>query len=283
MDSLFSLGPVAGLPSHSQVGATAARSALAVVLALVGLGAVAHPAVAQLRPYAPASVSASEYARAEQFLPWHAEKLTSGVTVQPRWIDASRFWFRNQIFGGHEFIMIDAEARTRRPAFDHDRLAAALSEVSAASHEAAHLPFEEFEFTGSGGIRFWTDTYERWECDLGAYRCAGPDSVARATHEIDSPDGALAVFSRAENLWVRDTGSGDERQLSTDGEPHWGYGVAPEGCCQEITNRRREFKPPPVAEWSPDGRRIATHRYDERGVEDLHLLEAATGRPILHS
>ena len=252
-------------------------------LAVFALATLPPAALAQSRPYQPESVSASEYARAEQFLPWHAEKLTSGVTVSPRWLDANRFWYRNQVFGGHEFIMIDAAARTRRPAFDHDRLAAALSEASDESHEATDLPFDEFEFNASGGIRFWTDTDERWDCDIGAYRCTGPDSVARATHEIDSPDGSLAVFSRDENLWVRDTRTDEERQLSTDGEPHWGYGVAPEGCCQEISNRRREFKPPPVAEWSPDGRRIATHRYDERDVEDLHLLEAATGRPILHS
>ena len=154
------------------------------VLACGGLAFAVLPpgALAQSRPYQPESVSASEYARAEQFLPWHAEKLTSGVTVNPRWVDANRFWYRNQVFGGHEFIMIDAAARTRRPAFDHDRLAAALSEASDASHEATHLPFDEFEFNASGGIRFWTDTHERWDCDIAAYRCTGPDSVARATH-----------------------------------------------------------------------------------------------------
>ena len=76
--------------------------------------------------------------------------------------------------------MIDAAARTRATAFDHDRLAAALSEASDENHEATDLPFDEFEFNASGGIRFWTDTYERWDCDLGAYRCTGPDSIAEA-------------------------------------------------------------------------------------------------------
>ncbi len=36
--------------------------------------------------------------------------------------------------------------------------------------------------------------------------------------------------------------------------------------------------------WSPDSRRIATHRYDERRVEQLHLVETVPGaRPRLHS
>ncbi|MCY3698892.1 MAG: hypothetical protein OXH46_04515 [Gemmatimonadetes bacterium] len=84
-------------------------------LAVLAFAALPPGAAAQSRPYQPESVSASEYARAEQFLPWHAEKLTSGVTVNPRWVDANRFWYRNQVFGGHQFIMIDAAARTRRP------------------------------------------------------------------------------------------------------------------------------------------------------------------------
>ncbi|MCG8468029.1 MAG: S9 family peptidase [Gemmatimonadetes bacterium] len=239
-------------------------------------------AAQQRTPYAPTALSASDYARAEQFVFWNAEKLTSGTSVDPRWVDAARFWYRNQVFGGHEFIMVDAAARTRRPVFDHDRLAMALTESSDESYVGDQLPFVDFELT-EGGIRFWTDATERWECDLSAYRCTGPDSVARVTDEVVAPDGASAAISRDENLWVRDAATGAERQLSSDGEPHYGYGVAPEGCCQEITNRRRGFRPPAVAEWSPDGSRIATHKYDERGVAELHLLEAATGRPVLHS
>ncbi len=267
----------------SITGPSSLAFAVLPAVAAIALAAAPPGAHAQSRPHAPDAVTASEYARAEQFLFWNAEKLTSGATVAPRWVDADRFWYRNQVFGGHEFIMVDATARTRAPAFDHDRLAAALSEASDESHEATDLPFDEFEFNDSGGIRFWTDTYERWDCDVGAYRCTGPDSVAQATHEIEYSGGGRAVFSRDENLWVRDTDTDEERQLSTDGEPHWGYGVAPEGCCSEISNRRRGFRPPPVAEWSPDGRRIATHRYNEQDVESLHLLETATGRPVLHS
>jgi Tol biopolymer transport system component len=75
----------------------------------------------------------------------------------------------------------------------------------------------------------------------------------------------------------------EETQLSTDGATDWAYAVVPEGCCSEITNRRRKFRPPPVLKWSPDSKRIATHRYDERNVEKLYLLETATGRPKLHS
>ncbi len=263
------------------------RASHALVLAalpvLACLGTATGGVAQETIPYAPASVSASDYARAEQFLFFNAPRLTSGTQVAPRWVSDDRFWYRNQVFGGHEFIMVDAAARTRAPVFDHDRLAAALSLAADTSYEADALPFDEFEFVETGGIRFHTAATKRWECDISAYTCVGPDSIPRVTNEIESPDGGLAAFSRDENLWVRDTSSDDERRLSSDGEEYFGYGVLPEGCCTEVTLRRQGFDAPPVAEWSPDGSRIATHRYDERGVESLHLLEAATGRPILHS
>ncbi len=279
------------VPARGDIRLRSAVLALAVsASAGAGMAATAAPALIHAQQAAPErrQVAATAYARAEQFLPWNAEKLTSGTSVEPRWLEGGRFWYRNQRFGGHEFVLVDPAARTRRPAFDHDRLAAALSEASDESYEATNLPFDEFRFSGSGmsEIRFWSGRYERWDCDLGSYLCAGPDSVAESTGQIAAPGGEIAVFSRDENLWLREVASGSDgavRRLSTDGEPHWGYGVAPEGCCREITNRRADFDPPPVAEWSPDGRRIATHRYDERGVEELHLLEAATGRPLLHS
>ena len=119
--------------------------------------------------YSPDALTTSDYARAEQFVYWNAEKLTAGTSVQPKWVDDNRFWYRNQVFGGHEFIMVDAGARTRRPVFDHDQLAAALSEAGEENYEAVHLPFDEFEFTSSGEIQFWTDTFERWQCDILSY------------------------------------------------------------------------------------------------------------------
>ena len=101
------------------------RSILALVLALffIPTALVSQSTM----PYAPTSVSVSDYARAEQFAIRNAERLTSGTAVNLRWVDSNRFWYRNQVFGGHEFIIVDIAARTRKPVFDHTRLAAALS------------------------------------------------------------------------------------------------------------------------------------------------------------
>ena len=230
-------------------------------------------------------VTESAYARAEQFLPWNASKLISGDQVTPEFFDGDRFWFRSRTSSGHEFIVVDPAARSRAPAFDHARLAAALSVAADTAYEGRTLPFDEFDFVNGGGaIRFQVADSVQWICDIGAYTCAGPTTAtAPSAAERPSPDGRWIAFARDENMWVRDAASGDETRLTDDGETDFGYGAIPEGCCQEITSRRANRERSPVMQWSPDSRRIATHRYDEREVERFHLLEAADGRPILHS
>jgi dipeptidyl aminopeptidase/acylaminoacyl peptidase len=236
-------------------------------------------------PLSAQQVRETEYARADQFLAWNANRLVTGTQVAPHWLSGDRFWYRNRVREGHEFVLVDPARSTRRPVFDHARLAAALSTAADTSYVPNKLPFQDFEFAdGERSIRFHLGDSIRWTCDITTYECLGPDSVPRRPrHEIRSPDGAWAAFQRDENLWIRDTETDEEIQLSQDGEEHYGYAVQPEGCCQEITTRRGGSEPPPVLEWSPNSKRIATHRYDEREVGELHLLETAVGRPKLHS
>ncbi len=265
------------------------HTAAALALLAIAAPAVVAPVLAA-PPLAAQQVTESAYARAEQFLPWNASRLISGDQVQPEFFDGDRFWFRSRTESGHEFVVVDPAAATRRSAFDHARLAAALSLAADTAYEGRALPFEEFDFVdGNGSARFGAIRFQvadsvQWTCDIGAYTCAGPTrATALSDADRPSPDGRWIAFARDENLWVRDAASGTETQLTRDGETDFGYGAIPEGCCQEITSRRANRERSPVMQWSPDSRRIATHRYDEREVERFHLLEAADGRPILHS
>ena len=254
------------------------------------------------------TVTREDYARAERMLGWNATKLVHNHPVSPQWIDDSdRFWYRKQVPAGHEFIYVDPAANQQRPAFDHVQLAATLSTASGHAYDPYQLPFESIELTDNAAtLRFWealerpeaeaetgateepdsddTPPERRWTCDLTSYTCVGPEDVAAdPDDEVRSPDERWAAFSRDENLWVRDLESGEETQLSRDGEQHWGYGQIGEGCCSEITSRRRGTKRPPDVKWSPDSSKIATTRLDEREVAEMHLIETHQGRPILHS
>ncbi|MGH7468021.1 MAG: DPP IV N-terminal domain-containing protein [Longimicrobiales bacterium] len=227
----------------------------------------------------------TDYQRAEQFLGQNSRLLVAGEAVRPVWLPGSdRFWYRNNTGAGAEFLIVDPVARTRQPAFDHARLAAALSVANDTSYEPNKLPFQTFEFTDNGrSLQIELDTLRSTTCDLASYTCTRLVRPARKpVSEVRSPDGKWVAFTRNGNLFVRPATGGDEIQLTRDAQPDYGY-ASPIGCCDQVTSVRQRRERRPVLLWSADSRKIATYRADERNVKPLHLLETATGRPILHT
>src|SRR5215472_7484005 len=108
-----------------------------------------------------------DYQRAQQFLPGNLRHIVYLADVNPHWIEkTSRFWYRKSSPGGSEFILVRAEHNTSAPAFDHTRLAEALSHSAKQEYSASDLPFREFEFVDDGkGIRFSIDNTE-WSCSI---------------------------------------------------------------------------------------------------------------------
>jgi dipeptidyl-peptidase 4 len=224
---------------------------------------------------APAGVGADSYARAERFLSWNVNPLILRAEVQPIWLPGDRFWYRNRIAEGHEFVVVDPARGTRERAFDHERLAQVLGEAAGREYEAFALPLEQLRPRDDGrGLGFVLDR-RRWTCDVVAYRCERPATAEElAAGSVLSPDGRYALHRQDHNLWVRDTERDEVRALTRDGVERYGYATDNEGW------RRSER---PAVRWSPDGRRVLTYRLDERGVRALHLLETAEPSPRLHS
>ena len=48
-----------------------------------------------------AQMTAADYARAERFLSWNAQRLVSGTSVDPQWMAGDRFWYRNRTDNVH--------------------------------------------------------------------------------------------------------------------------------------------------------------------------------------
>ena len=120
----------------------------------------------------------ADYLRAEQFLGGNAQELVTDDAVQPHWLpgSADHFWFRNRTDHGYEFVIVDAATGTRRPAFDHGRLAAALSLASDTAMDPLKLSFRDIHFVnGERAVRFATGKGKTWQCDLTTYACVGPD------------------------------------------------------------------------------------------------------------
>ncbi|GAA2390569.1 DPP IV N-terminal domain-containing protein [Streptomyces glaucosporus] len=230
-----------------------------------------------------------DYQAAERLLRRSARpgELVVGDKVRPRWTDGgARFRYAVSNGAGRRFVLVDPAAGTREPAFDHARLAAALTAASGRQADPEALPFPAFETAGNT-VEF--DAFgEHWRCRLDDYTCERAEPAPPGNPlEVPSPDGKTAVFRRGHDLWARSLSDGREWALTTDGGPDHRYGPGPD-CTGNGTLLRKFGLPhlPPAVAWSPDSTKVLAHRTDERGVRQTHLVEAGPaggGAPVLHT
>src|SRR5437879_5418381 len=85
----------------------------------------------------------ADYERAESLPKLFGNKVFK-TTLKASWFaNNTKFWHRNDLAGdAREFILVDAVAGKREPAFDHAKVAAALSKTTGKDVQATHLPIE---------------------------------------------------------------------------------------------------------------------------------------------
>lgn len=199
--------------------------------------------------------------------------------IAPHWFaDNKCFWYHNDLSGStREFILVNAEQGTRQPAFDHQRLAAALSKAAGVEYQADKLPFNNIEFlNGTKAIRFAVEQ-TTWDCNLASYMCAKTDAAPPQSSESqdqrrppfgrrgrrpgqdrepspDSPDGKWSAVVKDNNVFVRAKDNGEDIQLSTDGVEGNAYGMIL---------------------WSPDSKRVVAFRIEPGDDKEVYLIESS--------
>jgi dipeptidyl aminopeptidase/acylaminoacyl peptidase len=215
--------------------------------------------------------------------------------VVPHWFhDHTRFWYRNDLKGGaREFVLVDAARATRQPAFDHAKLAAALSQAAGAEYRADRLPFELIEFIDDSRVIRFKVGDATWKCDLTAYDCSKAEAGAAssATHESEatpgspeerrrqrdqsesdntarggqSPDGKWSALIKDYNVFLRSKDDRREIRLSQDGQDRLAYGRL---------------------SWSPDSRTLVAFRIEPGERKEVYLVQSSPpggGRARLQS
>jgi dipeptidyl aminopeptidase/acylaminoacyl peptidase len=204
--------------------------------------------------------------------------------IAPHWFDGSRrFWYRNDLAGGtKEFVLVDAEHGRREPAFDHQKLARALSKAAGGKTiHADRLPFNEIEFTtGAKAVRF-TAEGAAWTCALDSYDCSkigqagsaaatpaqdenqprGPRTDARTGLSLASrggtlrsPDGKWTARVKDHNVFVCAEGTSRDIELSRDGKD----GLAYRGLY-----------------WSPDSKTLVALRTEPGDGKEVYLIQSS--------
>ena len=247
---------------------------------------ITAPTSAQQRAY-----TAADYDRAARWLAQNLNGLVVGGSVQANWMPDDRFWYRKTSGTNSEFVLVDPARKTATPAFDHARVATALSAASNQTLNPLQLPFQQIQYsTKADSIAFDLNS-RRWSCDARGTKCTdigvavgnqggggrggrggggGRAGGAGGSPPLTmSPDGKRGAFIRDWNLWVRDVATGQEKQLTTDGVKDFGYATDNAGWAG--SDRA-------ILLWSPDSKKIATQQQDERKVGEMYLVDH-DGRP----
>jgi len=228
-------------------------------------------------------LTAKDYEHAEKFLNYNTTPFIDHENVNAVWFDGDKFWYRVLTAKGSEFILVDPVKKTRSAAFDQQKLAASLSKATGKQYEADMLPFNSISFSADNKSVIFEADGKQWSCNLQTYDCKADDSHAkagrergrgrrRAEMETASPDGKKVAYIKDYNLWVRDIESHKETQLTTDGIKDFGYAT---------DNAGWKHSDAAILRWSPDSKKIATFKQDQRNASDMYLVSTKVGEPKL--
>jgi dipeptidyl aminopeptidase/acylaminoacyl peptidase len=182
--------------------------------------------------------------------------LAFNIPESVNWIEKSgRFWYRKTVKGGSEFVLVDAETGAKKPPFDHEKLAASLSQASGEIFASVTLPFNTFTFTDNEQAIEFEVGDTKWKCALADYACKKNGQANRRNRPtgipgpryplpespIASPDGKWEVLLNNFNVCLRAKGKKDSSPLSVDGS---------EGNFYTIYQ----------GSWSPDSKRLVAYR-----------------------
>jgi dipeptidyl aminopeptidase/acylaminoacyl peptidase len=114
--------------------------------------------------------TAADYKRAED-LNKKYQGLAVDIAEAPHWLPSStKLWYRKSVTGGNVFVLVDVATKAKKPAFDHDKVAAALS-ADSAKYTAITLPFTTFDYVDNETAIGFVADRSIWRCTLDAYKC----------------------------------------------------------------------------------------------------------------
>ncbi len=245
-----------------------------------------------------------------------ADRMVFKTRIEPHWYDGDvRFWYRNDFADGKkEFVSVYAPRGTRAPAFDHARLAEALSKATEKKVESDRLPFDEFEYLEGPGtislkiggilgpipvdrtngsekwwIHFRADDLD-WTYNLSNYECVAIEREARPIARPTHRPGRGPVLSPPQGP---DWPSPSDGVRSPDGQ--WTALVKDHNITLvshlkkeviDLTHDGKEGLAYGRLSWSPDSRMLIGFRIEPGDRKEVYLIQSSPpggGRARLRS
>lgn len=227
--------------------------------------------IIMLVPKISARETLEDYRRADR-LKEEVEKRVVNSFVWPTWIGkTSKFWYLNRIQGNEKYMLYNASRKQKSPAFNHKKLAEALSKETGEKIDPQKLPFDRhrIEFKNGGKkIHFsargfqWSynpvsnvlkklEKSEKWQYDWRERWIQ--ESLSK--DPVPSPDKKWEAFVRNHNLFIRSVNTKEEYQLSMDGAPGSYYSA-------NIL-------------WSPDSKKLITNKVTSGVDRFIHYVTSS--------
>jgi dipeptidyl aminopeptidase/acylaminoacyl peptidase len=227
--------------------------------------------------------------------------------ISPHWFAGdTKFWYRNDLRdGARQFVLVDADKGVRQPAFDHDKVAAALSKAANHQYNGDHLPFSNLDFSQDAKTVRIEAADKTWEYDLDAGACkeVSPSPPTNSSSLVDPDVSSLAVTDPVDGSLLSpspdadDNPSGDEAgdetasRKSPDGKStavvrHDNLFVrSQDGAIRQLSHDGSTNHSYGLIQWSPDSRTVIAWRIepgDRKEVFNIESSPAGGGRAVLH-
>lgn len=247
------------------------------------------------------------YTLAQRFTKEKVDKMLFSTTVDPHWFQQGQaFWYHYKTSDGDAWYVVDPVARSKQPLFDRDWMAARLTEIVQDPYSARHLPIRDLQAKEDGKtFTFWVESKQGEKKDTlyFSYNYQNKQLLKTEKDELDkqlewasvSPDKQTVVFAKDMNLYRMSYADYQkakrneqdstivEVQLTHDGVKDYGFGQ-PYSLLNTDTLCNGKRRHPGYLAWSPDSRRFAIVRTDDRAVKELWVINAmAMPRPTLET
>jgi dipeptidyl aminopeptidase/acylaminoacyl peptidase len=204
-------------------------------------------------------------------------------SIDPNWIgDEPKFWYRNELRDDtKEFILVDAEKGIKQKAFDHARLAKAITEQTGTEYTAEKLPFYSIKFVDDANAMEFQVGDTIWKINLSSYELGkiktgvpeerrperrgrwrgrrgefgGQGQRPDPNEGIKSPDEQWEAFVKDYDLYMRSTLTDEIYRLTNDGNPDYNYS-------------HRVL-------WSPDSKKLITNIVKPKPKWIVHYVQSS--------
>ncbi|WP_456087878.1 DPP IV N-terminal domain-containing protein [Parabacteroides sp.] len=261
----------------------------------------------------------SGYVQAERFTKEKLNTMLFSTSVDPHWFrKGNSFWYEYKTGNGNAWYVVDPVAKTKRPLFDLDDIAAQITEIVKDPFTAQQLPIRKLE-AGEDGRTFTfqitssqdakKDSTDKdkgpkkeiffFSYDYPTRKLTWLKDKKKETEYPDwasfSPDGRTVVYAKDLNLYRMSREDYEKLkkddkdstvtdiQLTTFGVKDFGFGQ-PYSLLNTDTLCNGKRKGVWGIVWSPDSRYFAVTVEDERAVKDLWVINSmASPRPTLET